>query len=119
MSSKIINMADHGKDALDERLEQLFAADAIADDGFSIRVTSRLKRRAWLRRLILGGAAALGAAIAFRPTVELVSLVSKLLPGPVSSMLDIPTHWATSPQVLVGGVLLFGLLMFGLGLLED
>ena len=46
-------MAEKLKDAEDRLLESLFASEPIADDGFSRRVVTRIRRRIWVRRLAL------------------------------------------------------------------
>ena len=62
MTSKIINMADKIKDADDRLLESMFAAEPIADAGFSVRIVKKIRRRLWVRRLALPLAAVIGAA---------------------------------------------------------
>ncbi len=79
MKSTIINMAERMKDSEDLRLESLFASDAIADNGFSNRVMKRLRRQIWVRRLALPIAFIVGAAIAFKPVVGLVSALGSLI----------------------------------------
>ena len=53
MTSKIINMAEHIKDDADRMLESMFASDPVPDDGFSVRVVRKVRRRIWVRRLTL------------------------------------------------------------------
>ena len=56
MTSKIINMADRMKDAEDRIFESLFAAEPIADEGFSDRIVKRIRRHIWIQRLTLPAA---------------------------------------------------------------
>lgn len=60
------------KDKDELALEALFRSEPVADDGFSRRVVARVRRRIWLRRLIMPVALAFGSLIAFRPAVELI-----------------------------------------------
>lgn len=113
-------MADRMRDSEDARLEQLFASEPIADDGFSANVVRRIRRRLWLRRLALPVAAAIGASIAFRPLVSLaigLGDVLQALPIPV----DVATaaQWLPSMPMLVTGGVLFGAMLLGIRLLED
>ena len=48
---KIINMAEKLKDELDLSLESLFGSEPIHDDGFSVRIVSRVRRQMLVRRL--------------------------------------------------------------------
>ena len=97
MTSKIINMAEKLKDAEDRLLEAMFAAEPIADDGFSSRVVKRIRRRLWLRRLTLPVALVIGGAIAIKPASELVIAVSKLLAVVPEGIVEAPVAWL--PQV--------------------
>lgn len=119
MKSKIINMADRLSDSDDRFLEALFAAEPIADDGFSDRVTSRLRRRVWSRRMCLGVAVVVGFLIAFRPLADVVSLAYRTLLNPSNGLLALPAEWIPTAHTTVAGVLLFGAVMLGLSMLED
>lgn len=119
MKSKIIIMADRIADKDDKLFQELFADAPIANDGFSERVTSRLRRRLWLRRICLSFAVVVGASIAFRPLVDLVSLLYRTLLSPSSGLLSVPVDWIPTAHMTIAGALLFGLLMFGLKILED
>lgn len=71
------------RDDEDRQLEALFRELPIPDDGFSERVTKRVHRRVWVRRLTLPLAAVIGAAIAAKPAMDLLALlplVAQLLP---------------------------------------
>jgi hypothetical protein len=46
-------MADKTSDAVDRLLASALKAEPIADDGFSARIVSRIRRRIWVNRLAL------------------------------------------------------------------
>ena len=120
MKSKIINMADKLKDAEDQLLESLFAAEPIADDGFSDGIVRRVRRRLWIKRLSLPLAAAIGGIIAFKPAAALVELLAELAlrtapPDVIASFFD----WLPPLHLVVSGVLLLAVAMISVGMLED
>ena len=80
MTSKIINMAEHFRDDEDRMLETMFASDPIADDGFSVQVVKKVRRRIWVRRLTLPIATLVGSAIAFKPLAELAGRAGRTHP---------------------------------------
>ena len=122
MNSTIINMVDRMKDADDRMLETLFASEPLADDGFSARIETRIRRRLWVRRLTLPVAAIIGGSIAIKPLATLLTLVfelTSLLPSEftqklASSALPVPT-----PTTLVLGGVLVALVVAGARMLED
>ena len=79
MTSKIINMAERMKDEADAKLTAMFESSPVADDGFSTRVMSEVRRRMWVRRLSLPIALAIGLAISAKPLAQLVGIVPGLL----------------------------------------
>jgi hypothetical protein len=113
-------MADKLKDAEDELLESLFAAEAIADDGFSARIEGRIRRRLWVQRLSLPIAAIIGGIIAFKPAAGLVTVLADvalhILPAETGSALY---DWLPPAPQLVAGVLLLAVAMVSLRMLED
>ncbi len=113
-------MAEKLKDAEDEMLESLFAAEAIADDGFSDKVVGRIRRRLWIQRFSLPVAAVIGGIVAFKPAVALVDTLSELafraLPG---ETLLATFDWLPAPQQIVSGALLLAVAMLSLRMLED
>lgn len=118
MESKIINMAERLKDRVDLRLEAMFVSAPIGDDGFSDRVTSRIRRQIWVQRLALPIAFVVGAAIAARPLVQLVESVSgllKFIPQTVAgNMATLSIAELPQLQVIVlGSTVLLAALMFG------
>ena len=119
MTSKIINMADRIKDEQDRLLESMFASEPIADDGFTVNVVKKLRRRIWLRRLTLPVATLIGALVSFKPLTELVTVLiglAQLIPQDVvdTSALALPQL----PMLVLGGMLL-ATCMIGLRFLED
>jgi hypothetical protein len=119
LTSKIINMAEKLKDAEDRLLESLFAAEPIADEGFSGRVVTRIRRRLWIRRLALPVAILVGGSVAAKPLAELTLAASKLLAVMPQDLLAIPTDWLPQVQLIVVGAMLLGAGSLGLRLLED
>ena len=118
MESKIINMADRLKDREDLRLEAMFASAPIADNGFSDRVMSRIRRQIWVQRLALPIAFVVGAAVAARPLMKLVEAVSGLLKFIPQTMADnmaaLPiAELPQLPAIVLGSTVLLAALMFG------
>ena len=72
-------MADRTSDAQDRYLESVFRSEPIADDGFSDRLTAKIRRRIWVDRLALPLATLVGAAFAVKPAAELVGAIVPLL----------------------------------------
>jgi hypothetical protein len=121
LTSKIINMAEKLKDAEDRLLESMFAAEPIADDGFSDKVVTRIRRGIWLRRLALPVAMVIGAAIAVKPASELVIAASKLLAVVPEGVVEAPVSWLPDLQsVAISGslvqTLVFGIVLLGVGI---
>ena len=119
MTSKIINMAEKLKDAEDRLLESMFAAEPIADDGFSDRVVARIRRRLWIRRLALPVAMIVGGGIAAKPMAQIAVAVGKLLTVMPQDLLMVPTDWLPQLQLVVVGALLLVAGSLGLRMLED
>jgi hypothetical protein len=84
-------MAEKLKDAEDRLLESMFAAEPIADDGFSQRIVTHIRRRVWVRRLALPVAMLVGGLVAFKPAMQLVTVSSTLL-GVVPREFDCGRH---------------------------
>ena len=117
MTSKIINMVDKLKDAEDRMLESLFQSEPIADDGFSRRVVTRIRRRLWIRRLALPVAMLVGGAVAIKPLSQLVTAVSKLLAVVPQGVLDAPTSWLPQMEAVAFGASLTHMVVLGAMLL--
>ena len=113
MTSKIINMVEKLKDAEDRFLESIFQSESIADDGFSQRVVTRIRRRIWLRRLALPVAVLVGGLIAVKPAWQLVSAASKLLSTVPEGVFETPASWIPQMQTVVFGASLLQLVVIG------
>ena len=118
MKSKIINMADRLKDKEDLKLEAMFGSEAVADDGFSRRVVSRVRRRIWVQRLSLPIAFVVGGAIAVKPLSQFVAALAKLrtvIPQNVGGQLEkVPLeHLPPLSTMLMAVVLVMVLVMAG------
>jgi hypothetical protein len=118
LESKIINMADRLKDREDLRLEAMFQSAPIADEGFSRRVMTRIRRQIWVQRLTLPIAFVVGAAIAARPLMQLIDAVSgmlKFIPQTVAGNVGtLPiAELPQLPAILLGSTVLLAALMFG------
>ncbi len=122
MTLKIINMAEKLRDAEDRWLESMFAAEPIADDGFSRRVVGRIRRRIWIRRLALPVAMLVGGVIALKPASQLLLAVSKLLTVVPQDVVVAPAEWLPQMQgVAISGSIMqtaiYGAVLLGVGLL--
>ena len=103
------------KDEDDIALEALFRSDPVADDGFSAKVASRVRRRVWVRRLALPTALVIGLAISARTLLQVIAVFSGFLNAVFSSApgLDrLPFAAALQPStILVGASLLLAVLL--------
>ena len=90
-------MVEKLKDAEDRLLESMFAAEPIADGGFSQRIVAQIRRRIWVRRLALPVAMLVGGIVAFKPAMQLVTVSSTLLSVVPHEFLEIPA--SVLPQV--------------------
>jgi hypothetical protein len=119
LKSKIINMADRLRDNADRKLASMFRSDPVADDGFSVGVMAKIKRRLWVRRLALPVAFVVGAAIAVKPLSQLVMTFSKLLevlPADITGLsLSLIPQGTT---IFLGGMLALGFAMI-VNMLQD
>ena len=119
MISKIINMAEKMKDAEDRLLESMFQSEPIADDGFSSRIVTRIRRRMWLRRLALPIAMIVGGSVAIKPLAQLSVAATKLLTVIPMDFLEMPVAWIPEPQYVVLGAMLLAAAMLGVRMLEE
>ena len=119
MTSKIINMAEHSKDEKDRLLESMFESAPIADDGFSVAVVKKVRRRVWVRRLALPVATLVGLLVGFKPLVTLVTTVANLAKLVPLDAVAIPGLTIPQVPILVLGALLFASCMVGLRVIED
>jgi len=119
LTSKIINMAERLKDNEDRLLESMFASAPIADDGFSAMIEKKVRRRLWLRRMILPVAALIGALVSYKPIAGLVTAVASLTSMLPQELLSAPQELVPQlPMIVLGGMLLATCLV-GLRALED
>jgi len=100
-------MADKTSDAVDRLLASAFAAEPVADDGFSNRIVSKLRRRIWINRLALPVAILVGAAFALKPAVQIVNALLPLLNSVPIEMARAPMEFLPQIQLLVLGGMAF------------
>ena len=77
------------------RLSELFQAltPPVEDEGFSASVVRRIRRRAWLRRMVLGAAVVVGGVLAFGPLSELSVLLSGVPVLLSDGLISVATSW--------------------------
>ena len=119
MTSKIINMAERIKDEQDRMLESMFASEPVADNGFSVRVVKKVRRRIWLRRLTLPTATLVGALIAFKPLTQLVTVIAGLTQMIPQDVVDTSALVVPQRPMLVLGARRLGAFMLAVRLLEE
>lgn len=124
MTSKIINMAERIKDEEDRLLESMFESAPVADDGFSVSIVRRVRRRLWLRRLAVPVAALIGGTIAIKPLTGFVTAVaglSTLIPPELmkSATELVPQLPTTQVSTIVLGAMLVAAVLLGLRSLEE
>ena len=109
-------MAEKIQDAEDRILQSMFDSESIVDDGFSDRVLRRVRRQIWIRRLALPIAMIIGAAIAVKPTMQLIAAGSRIFGSlPTESLLPTSVLSTQLPVLIVVGIGLAGaVLMFRL-----
>ena len=122
MELKIINMADKLKDKQDLRLESLFRSEPVLDDGFTVRVVSRVRRQMWVRRLSLPLAITIGAAISARSIMQLVGALPELVNSvPVFGLRleNLPIGNLPQFSTIIMGVMLLGSAVMITRMLEE
>ncbi|MDE0052934.1 MAG: hypothetical protein OXP28_08485 [Gammaproteobacteria bacterium] len=102
----------------ERRLSELFQTlnPPLSDDGFSNTVLRRIRRRPWLRHIVLGTAAVVGGAMALGPLFELAVLLSEGLVAAATQWND--PAWLAQNQPLVITALLAMALPGAIRLLE-
>ena len=77
------------------RLSELFEAltPPLEDEGFSANVVRRIRRRAWLRRTVLGAAVIVGGVLALGPLSELSVLISGVPVLLSEGLVTVATNW--------------------------
>ncbi|NNC76953.1 MAG: hypothetical protein HKN77_03255 [Woeseiaceae bacterium] len=112
-------MAEHIKDEDDRRIEAMFAALPLEDNGFSNRIVRKIRRRLWVRRLALPVAAIIGGAIAIKPLGSLVTLLFAFLKSLPVDFVTASASWLPSlPMIGLGGMLLVAT-MLGIRMLGE
>lgn len=79
----------------ENRLSELFEAltPPLEDEGFSANAVRRIRRRVWLRRVVLGTAVVVGGVLAFGPLSELSVLVSGVPVLLSEGLVTVATSW--------------------------
>lgn len=108
-------MAEHRKDDEDLRLQDMFRSDPIPDNGFSDRVVRRVRRRLWMRRLLVPVATAAGGLVAVGPASQ---LLSSLL-GQLGSLAAAPAMVSWNIGSLAPGMLLLAAVLVVVRLIEE
>ncbi|MCH9694734.1 MAG: hypothetical protein K0U72_09510 [Gammaproteobacteria bacterium] len=112
-------MAERIKDAEDRLLESMFESLPVADDGFSVKVVGKIRRRLWLRRLTLPVAASIGGVIAFKPLASLVSTLASFTSFVPNEYVNTAASSLPQLQMLIMGAMLLAVCLLGLRTLED
>lgn len=115
-------MADRLKDEEDTRLESLFRSEPVRDDGFSVRVVSRVRRQMWVRRLSLPFAFVIGAAVSAKPVLQLANALPNLLgsvPGVAVNLEKLPLGSLPQTSTMLLGVMLLAAVLMASRMLED
>jgi hypothetical protein len=112
-------MAERIRDEEDRMLESMFASAPIADDGFSVQVVKKVRRRMWLRRLTLPVASLIGALISFKPLAGLVTTLAGFTTLIPQDVVNATSTILPQLPMLVLGAMLLATCMLGLRSLED
>lgn len=115
-------MVDRLKDEVDRSLESLFRSEPVRDDGFSVRVVSRVRRKMWVRRLSLPVAFTVGAAISAKPVLQLANALPNLLgsvPGVALDLDKLPIGELPQMSTMVMGVMLLAAFLIVSRMLEE
>ena len=107
------------KDKDDLALEALFRSEPVADDGFSRRVVARVRRRIWLRRLVMPVALVLGSLIAFKPAVEVIGSLHGLAEALPLTLPQIPAGAIPQLSTFIVTAALIVIALFFAPALED
>jgi len=100
-------------------LESLLQSTPIADNGFSRRVVTQIRRRLWVRRLALPVAMFVGGAIAIKPATQILVASSKLMTVVPQGLFELPASWIPQLQIVVLGAMLLAAGMLGIRMLEE
>ncbi len=112
-------MADKTSDAVDRLLASVLEAEPIADDGFSNRIVSQIRRRIWVNRLALPVAILIGAAFALKPALLLVEALLPLLNVVPLELASVPMQFLPQIELIVMGGMAFAAGLVLLRMLEE
>jgi hypothetical protein len=112
-------MADKTSDAVDRLLASAFEAEPIADDGFSSRIVSQIRRRIWVNRLALPVAILVGAAFALKPALLLIEALLPLLNVMPFELAGVPMQFLPQIELIVMGGMAFAAGLALLRMLEE
>ena len=115
-------MAERLKDKEDLALEALFKSDPLADDGFSVQVVSRVRRRIWIRRLAMPIAILIGGAISAGPVLEVLNFLPELMSSLFGASLAfdrVPVDSLPQVSTILTGAALVMAMLLGSKLLEE
>ena len=115
-------MAERIKDKEDLKLDAMFRSEPVPDDGFSVRVMSRVRHHMWVRRLSLPVACTVGFAISAKPLLDIASVIPGLFDSVFGRSLSLDSlPLGSMPQLstmLFGATLVMAMLLAG-KLLEE
>lgn len=115
-------MAERLKDGADRKLEMLFDSEQIADNGFSVQVVKRVRKKMWVQRLSMPIAVTLGAAFAVKPLMQLMNVIPSLLtaiPASISGFESVSTGSLPQMSSILFGVVLLGAILMISQMLEE
>ena len=112
-------MADKTSDAMDRLLASAFHSEPIADDGFSAKIVSTIRRRIWVNRLAMPVAIMIGAAFAFEPALQIVNALLPLLNVVPVEIASAPMQFLPQLQFVVLGGMAFAAAITLLKVLEE
>ena len=112
-------MADNTSDAVDRLLASAFEAEPIADNGFSARIVTKIRRRIWVNRLALPVAVVIGAAFALKPALQIVYALLPLLNVVPVEVANAPLQYLPQLQFVILGGMAFAAGVTLLKMLEE
>jgi hypothetical protein len=112
-------MAEKLRDNEDRLLESMFASAPIADDGFSAMIEKKVRRRLWLRRMILPVATLVGALVSFKPLAALITTLASLTSLLPKELLEAPQDLVPQLPMIVLGAMLLATCLLGLRILDE
>jgi len=104
---------------MDRLLASAFEAAPIADDGFSDRIVSTIRRRIWVNRLALPVAIVVGVALSLKPALQLINALLPLLNIMPVELASVPMQFLPQIQLIVMGGMAFAAGVTLLKMLEE